>query len=59
MLDLSLLAQLATLFLAAFGAATVLPFQSELVFVGLQLAGKIDPVTLVVAASVGNIWGPS
>lgn len=44
------------LFLAAFGAATVLPFQSEIVFVAMQLAGR-DPVGLVVVASIGNVLG--
>ena len=50
-------AALLGLFVAAFGAATVLPFQSEVVFVSLQLAGGIPPVTLVVVASIGNILG--
>ncbi len=44
------------LFVAAFLAATPVPFQSELVFVGLQAAGW--PVfSLIVVASVGNILG--
>jgi len=51
------LAQLATLFAAAFGAATILPFQSEVVFVGLQLAGGIDVLWLIGVASVGNVLG--
>ncbi len=50
------LAEAAILFLAAFGAATLLPFQSELVFVALQLRGA-DPLTLVVVASLGNVLG--
>ncbi len=45
------------LFLAAFGAATVLPFQSEPVLVGLLLSGRFDPVSLVVIASIGNTMG--
>ena len=50
-------AALGGLFLAAFGAATILPFQSEVVFVGLQL-GNAAPVGLIVlVASVGNILG--
>ncbi|TCP40549.1 YqaA family protein [Rhodovulum marinum] len=53
----TILLQLATLFAAAFGAATVLPFQSEVVFVALQLAGDIAPVWLVLVASVGNVLG--
>ena len=45
------------LFLAAFGAATVLPFQSELVFAAMQ-AKDIWPLwLLIVVASVGNTLG--
>lgn len=45
------------LFVAAFGAATVLPFQSELVFVAVQ-NGTSAPLWLVVAvASIGNTLG--
>lgn len=48
---------LGALFLAAFGAATVLPFQSELVFAALQ-RGTATPVWLIVlVASVGNTLG--
>lgn len=50
-------AELAGLFLAAFGAATVLPFQSELVFAGLQVAGAAPVTSLIVVASVGNTLG--
>ncbi len=51
------IAALAGLFAAAFGAATLLPFQSEIVFVGVQLA-EIAPLWLViVVASIGNIGG--
>ncbi|MBP0483691.1 YqaA family protein [Sagittula salina] len=50
-------AALGGLFLAAFGAATVLPFQSELVFAGLQAAGKWPLWQLVVVASIGNTLG--
>ena len=47
---------LAGLFLAAFLAATPVPFQSEVVFLGLQAAGW--PVfSLIVVASVGNVLG--
>ncbi len=50
-------AALGGLFLAAFGAATILPFQSELVFIGVQL-GNAAPLPLVVlVASVGNVLG--
>ena len=50
-------AALGGLFLAAFGAATILPFQSEIVFVGLQLAESVGVVALVVVASIGNTLG--
>ena len=40
-----------------FGAATVLPFQSEVVFVGLQVAGRASVPALVIVASVGNTLG--
>ncbi len=46
-----------TLFAAAFGAATILPFQSEVVFVGLQLAGTLPLWALIAVASAGNILG--
>lgn len=45
------------LFLAAFGAATILPFQSEPVLVGLLLAGEFSPFRLILVASVGNVLG--
>lgn len=45
------------LFAAAFGAATLLPFQSEIVFVGLQLRGETAPWLLVLVASIGNTLG--
>lgn len=45
------------LFLAAFLAATPIPFQSEIVFLGLLAAGVATPLVLVLAASAGNILG--
>jgi membrane protein YqaA with SNARE-associated domain len=51
------LVALVGLFLVAFGAATILPFQSELVFVALQLRGDIHIAWIVAFASVGNILG--
>ncbi|MSU88160.1 DedA family protein [Rhodobacteraceae bacterium 2CG4] len=51
------LLSLVGLFVAAFGAATLLPFQSEVVFVGLQLRGVAAPWLLVLVASVGNTLG--
>jgi membrane protein YqaA with SNARE-associated domain len=44
------------LFVAAFLAATPVPFQSEIVFLGLQAAGW-GTVALVVIASIGNTLG--
>jgi membrane protein YqaA with SNARE-associated domain len=48
---------LAGLFIVAFGAATILPFQSEIVFVALQLRGDIAIEWIVIVASIGNILG--
>ncbi len=45
------------LFLIAFAAATILPVQSELVLVGLMLAGQQPWPALVAVASIGNILG--
>ncbi|KJS44194.1 MAG: membrane protein [Roseovarius sp. BRH_c41] len=56
-MDSGVFAQLAGLFMAAFGAATILPFQSEVVFVGLQLAGTVSLTWLIVVASIGNTLG--
>lgn len=51
------LTSLITLFAAAFGAATILPFQSEIVFVAMQKAGTVPVAALVLWASVGNTLG--
>ncbi|MHA6324738.1 YqaA family protein [Roseivivax sp. CAU 1753] len=51
------LAALAGLFGVAFAAATVLPFQSEIVFVGMQIKDVAAVWLLVAVASVGNILG--
>lgn len=48
---------LGSLFTVAFGAATILPFQSEIVFVALQLRGDIPIEWIILFASVGNILG--
>ena len=48
---------LAGLFAVAFGAATVLPFQSEILFVALQASGMSAPWLLVLVASLGNTLG--
>lgn len=45
------------LFVAAFVAATIVPFQSEVVFVALQVAGKLPVWAMVAVASVGNTLG--
>ena len=47
----------AGLFLACFLAATVLPFQSEFVLVGLLVAGDRPWWLLLLVASVGNTLG--
>ena len=41
---------------AAFLAASILPFSSEAVMVGLQAAG-LDPIFLVVYGTIGNVLG--
>ena len=45
------------LFLAAFLAATPIPFQSEIVFVGLLASGTASPGLLILIVSVGNTLG--
>ncbi|MEF3048313.1 YqaA family protein [Pseudotabrizicola sp. L79] len=50
-------ASLFGLFMAAFLAATPLPFQSEIVFLGLMAGGSIAVWLLVIVASVGNTLG--
>jgi membrane protein YqaA with SNARE-associated domain len=56
-MDLTELAAFGSLALAAFGAATLLPFQSEIVFVGLIAAGTVGVTEAVVVASVFNTLG--
>ncbi|MGN0281611.1 MAG: YqaA family protein [Prevotella sp.] len=41
---------------AAFLAASILPFSSEAVMVGLQAAG-LDPIMLIAYGTVGNVLG--
>ncbi len=53
---MSELAVLASLFLAAFAAATVLPMQSEAMLVGLLLTDR-PPWLLITVASLGNVGG--
>ena len=45
------------LFVSAFGAATILPFPSEPVLIGLLLSGMGKPWLLVLVASIGNTLG--
>ena len=45
------------LFLSAFGAATLLPVQSEAVLLGLLVQNKQHAVLLIAVASLGNILG--
>ncbi|MET0613481.1 MAG: YqaA family protein [Pseudomonas caspiana] len=45
------------LFLAAFGAATLLPMQSEAVLVGMLLSGHYTATALLLVATFGNVLG--
>ncbi len=45
------------LFILAFGAATLLPLQSEAVLAGLLLEGSHAPALLVLSATAGNVLG--
>ncbi len=45
------------LFAAAFGAATILPMQSEAVLAGLLLTENYSMLWLLVTAGVGNVLG--
>lgn len=47
----------ASLFMSAVLAATVLPMQSEAVFLGYLLSGSAQPWMLLLVASVGNTLG--
>lgn len=51
------LAALATLFFTAFGAATLLPLQSEAVLVGLLLQDEYPVFLLLGVATAGNVLG--
>ncbi|MDH0304334.1 MULTISPECIES: DedA family protein [unclassified Pseudomonas] len=48
---------LGALFLSAFGAATLLPLQSEAVLVGLLLREPTAWATLLLVATLGNVLG--
>jgi membrane protein YqaA with SNARE-associated domain len=56
-MEASALAALGGLFVAAFGAATVLPFQSEVVLVAMVAAGTAPVWLMLLVASVGNTLG--
>ena len=45
------------LFAAAFGAATLLPLQSEALLVGLMAYGEYPPWALITVATAGNAFG--
>lgn len=45
------------LFIAAFGAASLLPMQSEAVLVGMLLSGQYSATTLLAVATLGNVLG--
>ncbi|WP_417704586.1 YqaA family protein [Pseudomonas sp.] len=45
------------LFISAFGAATLLPLQSEAVLVALLLAGQYPLWALLLVATLGNVLG--
>ena len=45
------------MFATAFGAATLLPAQSEILFVALQTRGAVPLWALLIVASIGNILG--
>jgi membrane protein YqaA with SNARE-associated domain len=51
------LSSLGAMALAAFVAATLLPAQSEAVFVGLLAAKSVDPLALFLTASIANTAG--
>ena len=57
MLDTPLWLNLASLFLSALGAATLLPGSSEVVLVAMALGHGADPSTLLVVATAGNVLG--
>lgn len=45
------------LFVAAFGAATLLPLQSEVAFVAVQTDARVGLPLIIAVASVGNTFG--
>ena len=57
LMDEGTLAQLAVMFGTAFGAATFLPFQSEIVFAAIQARDVVPLWLLIVVASIANTLG--
>ncbi len=45
------------LFISAFGAATLFPFQSEALLAGLIMTGEHSPTALLIVATIGNALG--
>lgn len=45
------------LFISAFGAATLLPLQSEAVLLGLLAQAQSSPYLLLLVATIGNVLG--
>ena len=45
------------LFISAFGAATLLPLQSEAVLITLLIQGLFNPLYLILVATIGNVLG--
>ncbi|ENV32061.1 YqaA family protein [Acinetobacter gerneri] len=45
------------LFISAFGAATLLPLQSEAVLIALLVQAKHSALILIVVATIGNVLG--
>jgi len=56
-MDWADLSALAALFGAAFGAATILPFQSEFIFAAVQLGTELPIALIILVASIGNTLG--
>lgn len=56
-LTMIIVSSLLGLFVAAFVAATLVPFQSEVFFVALQVAGQTNIWALIAVASLGNTLG--
>jgi len=54
---ITLVAEYAGLFAAAFVAATILPAQSELLLGAMLVAGRFDTSFLLAVATVGNVFG--